>query len=312
MKWLEISVQCDGEAAEAVAELFNRFNSSPGQTQGGAVVEVGGFDEYGEVIQPVVTVKTYLAETDMLGTRRQKIEEGLWFLGRLYPMAEPTLRELAEEDWATVWRKHYQPMRVGQRLIIVPAWQADDLDLASESGSGQPLLPIVLDPGMAFGTGLHPTTRLCLAALERSVLPGQAVLDVGCGSGVLSIAAARLGAGQILATDIDPIAVAATWENWERNGLPASIDVREGSLPAPEDRPGGWPIVVANILADVIVLLLGQGLDQLLAPGGRLILSGIIEPRAGDVLAALERCQLPVVERTQEGDWVCLVAASAK
>lgn len=310
MKWLEISVQCDGEAAEAVAELFNRFNSSPGQTQGGAVVEVGGFDEYGEVILPVVTVKTYLAETDMLGSRRQKIEEGLWFLGRLYPMAEPTLRELAEEDWATVWRKHYQPMRVGQRLIIVPAWQADDLDLASESGSGQPLLPIVLDPGMAFGTGLHPTTRLCLAALERSVAPGQAVLDVGCGSGVLSIAAARLGAGHILATDIDPIAVAATLENWERNELGHGVEVREGSLPAPGERPGGWPVVVANILADVIVLLLDQGLDKLLAPGGRLVLSGIIEQRAGDVVAALERCNLPVVERTREGDWVCLVATT--
>jgi ribosomal protein L11 methyltransferase len=310
MRWLEISVQCDGEAAEAVAELFNRFNSSPGQTQGGAVVEVGGFDEYGEALQPVVTVKTYLAETDMLGSQRQKIEEGLWFLSRLYPIPEPTLRELAEEDWATVWRKHYHPMRVGKRLIIVPAWQADDLDLAAGADGGQPLMPIILDPGMAFGTGLHPTTRLCLAALERTVVPGQAVLDVGCGSGVLSIAAARLGAGPILATDIDPIAVAATRENWERNDLGDGLEVREGSLPGPDERPQGWPIVVTNILADVIVLLLGQGLDQLLAGGGRLILSGIIEQRAGDVVAALERCRMPVVERTQEGDWVCLVAAA--
>ena len=311
MKWLEISVQCDGEAAEAVAELFNRFNSSPGQTQGGAVVEIGGFDDYGQVTQPLVTVKTYLAENKTLDSRRKKIEEGLWFLSRLYPIPEPVLRELAEEDWATVWRKHYSPMRVGERLIIVPAWQADDIDLMDGSDSDLPLLPIVLDPGMAFGTGLHPTTRLCLAALERHVGPGQSVLDVGCGSGVLSIAAARLGATPILATDIDPIAIAATMENCTRNGLDGRIEARDGSLPDPADRPGGWQVVVANILADVIVLLLDQGLDRLLAAEGRLILSGIIQPRAEDVLAALERCGLQLIERTQEGDWVCLVAQAA-
>jgi ribosomal protein L11 methyltransferase len=310
MKWLEISVQCDGEAAEAVAELFNRYNSSPGETQGGAVVEVGGFDDYGEISQPVITVRTYLADSQALESRRKKIEEGLWFLGRIYPIPDPVLRELAEEDWATAWRKHYHAMRVGSRLIIVPAWQAEEIDLTAGADRGLPLLPIILDPGMAFGTGLHPTTRLCLAALERSVLPGQAVLDVGCGSGVLSIAAARLGAAPILATDIDPIAVTATVENCARNGLEGYVEAREGSLPDPGERPAGWPVIVANILADVIVLLLVQGLSRLLAAEGRLILSGIIEPRAADVVAALDRHGLRLVERTQEGDWVCLIAES--
>ena len=141
--------------------------------------------------------------------------------------------------------------------------------------------------------------------------PGNRVLDVGCGSGVLSIAAARLGAAPILATDIDPIAIAATMENCTRNGLDGQIEARDGSLPGPGERQGGWQVIVANILADVIVLLLEQGLDRLLAAEGRLILSGIIQPRAEDVLAALERCGLQLIERTQEGDWVCLVAQAA-
>ena len=147
--------------------------------------------------------------------------------------------------------------------------------------------------------------------IRDSVEPGQSVLDVGCGSGVLSIAAARLGATPILATDIDPIATAATMENCTRNGLDGRIEARDGSLPDPADRPGGWHLVVANILADVIVVLLDQGLDRFLAAEGRLILSGIIQPRAEDVVAALDRRGMHLIERTQEGDWVCLVAQAS-
>jgi ribosomal protein L11 methyltransferase len=308
MQWTEISVLCDGEAAEAVAELFNRFNSRPGEDGSGAVIEVGGFDAYGELTEPVVTVRTYLPVGDQ--ERQRQIEEGLWFLGRLYPMPDPAIRELAEEDWANVWKRHYAPTRVGQRLLIVPSWQADELGPAALDEAGRPLLPVILDPGMAFGTGLHPSTRLCMRALEQQLRPGEAVLDVGCGSGVLSITAARLGAGAILATDIDPIAVAATIENCQRNGVEGAVAARAGSLPEPAERPAGWPVIVANILADVIVHLLVDGMAQLLAADGRLIVSGIIEPRAGDVEAALEQASLRVVDRLAEGDWVALVATA--
>lgn len=236
MQWTEISVLCDGEAAEAVAELFNRFNSRPGDSQSGAVIEVGGFDAYGELTTPVVTVSTYLPADD--GERRRQLEEGLWFLGRLYPIPEPTIRELAEEDWANAWKRHYQPTRIGQRLLIVPSWQVDELGEQGLDEAGQPLLPVILDPGMAFGTGLHPSTRLCMAALEQHLRPGDQVLDVGCGSGVLSITAARLGAAVILATDIDPIAVAATEENCQRNGVVVQVTARTGSLPAPSEQIG--------------------------------------------------------------------------
>ncbi len=308
MQWTEISVLCDGEAAEAVAELFNRFNSRPGEAQSGAVIEVGGFDAYGELSAPVVTVRTYLPADDTQG--RSQIEQGLWFLGRLYPIPDPVIRTLAEEDWANAWKQHYQPTRVGQRLLIVPSWQADSLGPAALDEAGQPLLPVILDPGMAFGTGLHPSTRLCMRALERHLRPGEPVLDVGCGSGVLSITAARLGAGAILATDIDPIAVAATVENCQRNGVDALVSARAGSLPERAERPAGWPVIVANILADVIVQLLVGGMARLLAGDGRLIVSGIIEPRAGDVETALAQAGLETVERLVEGDWVALVAVT--
>ncbi len=307
MQWTEISVLCDGEAAEAVAELFNRFNSRPGEDDSGAVIEVGGFDAYGELTAPVVHVRTYLPADDH--ERRRQIEQGLWFLGRIYPIPEPVIRELAEEDWANAWKRHYAPTRVGQRLLIVPSWQADELGELGVDEAGQPLLPVILDPGMAFGTGLHPSTRLCMRALEQHLRPGEAVLDVGCGSGVLSITAARLGSGPVLATDIDPIAVAATVENCQRNGVDGLVTARAGSLPERAELPAGWPVIVANILADVIVQLLVDGMARLLAEDGRLIVSGIIEPRAAEVEAALDAAGLRVVGRLSEGDWVALTAA---
>lgn len=302
MKWLEISVQCDGEAAEAVSELFNRYNSAPGQPQSGAVVEVTGYDAVGELARPIVKVRTYLPLDDLPDERQRKIEEGLWFLSRLYPIPEPELREMDFDDWAFAWRAHYQPMPIGQRLLIVPAWQSEAI--AQEPDR----LPVLLDPGMAFGTGLHPTTRLCMAALERHMQPGDAVLDVGSGSGVLSITAARLGASAVLATDIDPIAVAATRANSDLNGVGHLVQAQEGSLPNPARQPAGWQVVVANILAEVIAELLDAGLDAHLAPAGRLVLSGIIDLREDLVRSALDRRGLRVIERTQEGDWVCLAA----
>ena len=188
MDWIEISVRADGEAAEAVSELFNRLNSRP-DGQGGAVTEVGGFDPVGEAHHPLVTVRTYLpADWPESAERQRQIEMGLWFLGRIHPLGEPMIRTLAEEDWANAWKAHYHPLRIGRRFLVIPAWQTGQVQPAPDD------LTIVLDPGMAFGTGLHPSTQLCLRAMEDVIAPGQRVLDAGCGSGILSIAAARLGA----------------------------------------------------------------------------------------------------------------------
>ncbi len=310
MDWIEISVQADGEAAEAVSELFNRLNSRP-DGQGGAVIEVGGFDPIGEDHHPFVVVKTYLpvGEPESLD-RQREIEEGLWHLSRIYPLGDIAVQALAEEDWANAWKTSYHPLRVGRRFWVVPAWERENVRLEADE------LLVILDPGMAFGTGLHPSTQLCLCLMEDVVRPGHRVLDAGCGSGILSIAAARLGAAQVDAFDIDPIAVRATQENVALNALsvPVNVVVSDGPdsgplwMTADGSRPT-WDVIVVNILPHVIVGLLDAGLPAYLAPGGVLILAGIIEEREPDVRAALVRHGLAVHRRLLQGDWVGLVVA---
>jgi ribosomal protein L11 methyltransferase len=309
MDWIEISVQADGESAEAVSELFNRLNARP-DGQGGAVTEVSGFDAVGDDHRIAVTVKTYLvADAPDTAARQREIEEGLWHLGRIYPMAQPVIRRLADEDWANAWKAGYQPLHVGRSILIIPAWMQGEVTPAPDE------LPIVLDPGMAFGTGLHPSTQLCLRALEDVLQPGDRVLDAGCGSGILSIAAARLGAGSVDAFDIDPIAVRATEENAALNHLPRPIHVVTSAGPddgafwrGPNCARRQWDLILVNILPHIIVGLLDGGLADYLAEGGRMILAGIIEEREPDVLAGLAVHGLTVLDRRTDGDWVALVA----
>ena len=295
MRWVEVSVQVDREAAEAVYELFNRVNPSSNGASN-AVVEANGYNERGELVDSAVTVKTYLPVDDRLDDVRRQIEDGLWHLSRIYPIPEPHFRELGYEDWANAWKTNYKPIRVGTHLVIKPSWaewhpQPDDV-------------VIEIDPGMAFGTGLHPTTRLCLELLERYARPGMSVLDQGTGSGILSLAAARLGARRVHARDIDATAVRVARENAERNGLSDLIQVTVGSLP-PE---GKYDLILCNILADVIIRLLPQGLAAHLVPGGTLIASGILDTQAGEVEEAMISAGLSVRERRSEGDWVAIVA----
>jgi ribosomal protein L11 methyltransferase len=308
MDWIEISVRADGEAAEAVSALFNRLNSRP-DGQGGAVTEVGGFDPVGEAHEPVVNVRTYLpAGAADTPERQRQIEEGLWFLGRIHPLGEPIVHSLAEEDWANAWKAHYQPLHIGKRFLVIPAWQTGEVRPAPGE------LAIVLDPGMAFGTGLHPSTQLCLRAMEEVVGPGQHVLDAGCGSGILSIAAARLGAATVDAFDIDPLAVDSTAANAKLNDLGVPINVFGAA--GPDDSPfwaagdgsrPAWDTILVNILPHVIIELLRRGLHTYLAPGGRMILAGIIEEREPDLRSALAERNLTVVNRLAEGDWLSLV-----
>ncbi|MCC7353935.1 MAG: 50S ribosomal protein L11 methyltransferase [Anaerolineae bacterium] len=304
MEWLEISVQADGEAAEAVSEVFNRLNGEEGG-RGGAVITIGGFGEDGVLRSPVVTISTYLACDGREGEHRRRIEEALWHLRQLHSFPEPRARRLAEEDWANAWKAHYHPFRVGEHLVIAPSWESTEPEL------GDTL--ISLDPGMAFGTGLHPSTRLCLTLLETHLQPGSTVLDLGTGSGILAIAAAKSGAASVVARDIDPVAVGAARENVARNGVDHIVRVEEGSLPETGGRAeAGFDLVLVNILAEVIVRLLGEGLTEIINPGGRVILSGIITPKAADVEAALAERDFTLLERREEGDWVALLAREKK
>lgn len=299
--WLEVSVVTDGEAAEAVAEVLR-----PLAYQEGVVLEQHGdaesLDPY--ALEPEVAVKIYLpGDEDTPGTRR-RIEEALYYLGRLYPIPAPAFRKLKDKDWANAWKEHYAPFRVGHRLWIQPSW-------VQESGAQPGDLVLTLDPGMAFGTGLHPTTQICLQAIEALMQPGMRVLDVGTGSGILAIAAALLGGHeqerQIVAVDTDRRAVAAARENASRNGV--QIDVHQGSLDSVAR--GEWDLVVVNILAPVIAGMLQNGLIDYVAESGYLVLSGIIEEQLPLVEDALRGAGGHIVGRRQIRDWVGLVAQRA-
>lgn len=288
LSWLEASVQVDGEAAEAVSEVFNRYG------RGGAVLSTDFDDGSGDTA--VVTVKTYLPLDEEGRKTRRRIEEALWHLSQIYPLPPPEFRELTEDDWANAWKKHYHVLHIGQRIVIKPSWQ--------EHQPRPDEVVIELDPGMAFGTGLHPTTQMCLRALEEHLKPGDTILDLGTGSGILAIAAAKLGAGSVLALDSDPLAVKAARANVWANGVQNLVAVEHGSLDKATEE---FELVLVNILARVIIELADQGLVDRVRPAGLMIAAGIIEEQEAEVAAALGEHGMGIVERRQEKDWVTLV-----
>lgn len=280
MNWLEISLRVDQESAEAISELFNQYG------EGGAVVEVSPDD-------PLVTVKTFVPSQD---ERLKPLYEALWHLGQIRPLPEPQVRELREEEWAEAWKAHYEPQHIGRRLVVCPSWQTY---LPSDGE-----VVITLDPGMAFGTGLHPTTRMCLEALEEHLSCGAEVLDVGTGSGILAIAAAKLGASAVLALDTDPSAVKIAKENVQANGVREAVKVKEGSL---EMAKGFlFDLIVVNILARTIAELIEKGLLDLLKAEGLLIAAGIMASEEEARNTFRER-GLKELSPLQKGDWVTLI-----
>ncbi len=314
MIWLEICVQAgsDTEVAEAVTSLFNRYGC------GGAVIEVPvDLFEHELDTAPLPThviVKTYLPLDGTADELRRRLEEGLWHLAQIHPFPEPTIRELAEADWAEAWKQQYHLLRVGRRVVIVPAWESYDPTPAE--------VVIRLEPGMAFGTGLHPTTRLCLEAIEQRLSPGQTVLDVGTGSGILAIAAAKLGGSPVLAIDADPQAVTVAQQNVALNGVANQVQVRHSSLPGGGEMPvyfvlehplepldaGQFHLVAVNILAPVIVGM-AHALAARLAPGGCVVAAGLVDSQEEEVTAAFHAQGLEIVNRAQEKDWICLTAS---
>lgn len=209
-------------------------------------------------------------------------------------------RAVDEEDWAESWKEHFHVERFGERLVVVPSWRTFDPQPSD--------VVLTLDPGMAFGTGQHETTRMCLEAIERLVMPGARVLDVGCGSGILSVAAARLGASDVVAVDVDENCVRITADNAHANGAGATIHTRQGSLGASwpfDGAPVGFDVVVANIIAPVIVAM-ARELIAALAPGGRVVASGIIGEREAETCAALEAAGARIDSVRAMGDWRCI------
>lgn len=301
MDWIEVSLEVDGEAAEAVADLLARYGHQ------GVVIEQPGFpiEVWPDEIPPAdrLIVRAYFPADARADAAQQQLREALWYMSRLYPMPEPTFTVVKDEDWAEAWKRHYHPLRLGRRLYIRPQWTAipdprpDDIVL-------------VMDPGMAFGTGTHPTTQLCLIAIEEH-LDGQPVadvLDLGCGSGILGIAALKLGAARVLALDTDELAVHATAQNAAYNEVGERLTVQQGSLEALHHSARRFDLLLVNILAKVIIALCEEGLGDVVCAGGTAIFSGIIQDQADEVEAALRRAGLEPYRRCTQGDWVAIEA----
>lgn len=295
MDWLEVCVAVDSEAVESVAAVLSQY------VHGGVAIEedITPFsDREGYLVNAdrPVTIRGYLpADTDDCGCSLASITKALDCLGMIRPVGKPSVRRLAEEDWANAWKDHFHVLHIGSRTVIVPSWRA----YLPEPGE----VVISLDPGMAFGTGLHPTTRLCLEALEELVRPGDRVLDLGTGSGILAIAAARLGAGTVVALDTDGVAVRAAAANVEANGMSGAITVGQGSLSGDAVI---YDLVVANIIASVLRDL-AVPLAGAVRCGGTLLACGIIQEREAEVAAAFADAGLTLRERRTDGDWVALV-----
>lgn len=293
MEWLQVSVPVDAEVAEAVADVLSRYAPA------GVAIEVLGNNR--GVTESTVVVKAYLPVGPEAARVQEQVEEALWHLSQIAPVPLPIFSKVAEADWADAWREHYHPLRIGQRIVIKPTWR--EFEATSQD------IIIELDPGMAFGTGLHPTTQMCLLVLEEKVRPGMCVLDLGTGSGILAVASAKMGADSVLALDTDPIAVAAAQENVERNGVADRVTVAHGSL---EQATGSYDLVVVNILAKVIIALAQEGLATRVRPEGQWITAGIIESQVAEVVAALEAAGLRVTAQQQISDWVTLIGHRPK
>jgi ribosomal protein L11 methyltransferase len=301
--WLELAVEVDVEAVEAVSEILGRVAPGGSSVEPAFELVDEGLGARVDPTRPAI-VRAYVPARDAASAQRaaRDAEAALGHLRAfgLRPIGELRTRLVDEADWADAWKAHFPVMRIGRHLVIRPTWRRH------RAAPGD--VVIALDPGMAFGTGLHPTTRLCLAALEaaaaRGELDGSRVLDVGCGSGILSIAAARLGARRVSGLDIDPIAIEATLANAKRNRLARRIRARVGSLPSGEPP---FDLVVANLIASVLVAL-APPLREELRPGGILLASGIFEDREAEVAAALGEAGLIVVDRSVDGEWVALAA----
>ena len=298
MHWLEITVETEAAAIETVSALLGEHG------EGGVAVyqHVVPDDEdaaYHYDTDRPTTVATYVPATEDGAARRDSIAVALghltaFNLARIGPVQS---REVDEEDWANAWKRFYYPMRFGKRLVVRPSWR--------DFAPGPDDLVIELDPGMAFGTGLHQTTAMCMALLEDYVEPSAVVLDQGAGSGILSLAAGRLGAVRVTAVDTSEVAVEATRENAARNGLGEAIEAERGETVPGDD--GAYDVVIANIIANVIIAL-APSFARVLKPGGALIASGIIREREDEVRAALAAADLTVERREAKDEWVALVA----
>ncbi len=301
IRWLELSIEAPGEYAETLAGLFARHCVG-----GVALEQAGGYNpDEGEEADPdaPVTVRGYIEVDDTTESRKGQIDLGIRLIRHLYPLPEMTEKVVEEESWR---KQEFEPIRISKRLVIVPP--GDDAEIRP----GDVVVP--LEPGLAFGTGHHPTTRMCLGHIERLVTPETSVLDVGCGSGILSIAALKLGASNALAIDIEEEALQASWDNLRRANFTENATVQAGSLPLDPDGASmdnrRFDLLLANISSKVLIDL-AEELAAHMNPDGRLVASGFLDERRTEIEDAFAEVGLAFEDATTSGDWVAAVVAHA-
>ncbi len=304
MNWKEISVLTEGVCVEAIAGIFHRLGS------GGVVIEdpqaartyinKNGWDP--SIISPdfldheFVVVKAYFPEDKQtigeVELYLKKVEENFSVPCKMY------INEVQDEDWEESWKKYYHTFKVGERLVIKPSWE----EYMPQAGE----FIIEIDPGMAFGTGIHASTRFCLRFIDEYIKGSERVIDAGCGSGILSIAAALLGAGPVFSMDIDDLAVKIARENIALNGLEKVIEAQTGDI-TEELSKRKADVILANITAEVVTLLLPEAV-QALEPGGLFLGSGIVEGRWPGVKKQLEECGFEIEKVLTDVDWIGVAA----
>lgn len=306
--WIEVRVITKSEALEPISGIFYSLDCKGvaiedpedilGREQGPLTwdfADINVLEHKGKV----AVVKAYFAEEDniedVLAYVNERLEE-LKEMGLDLGEAKVEHEKMHEEDWANTWKQYYKPSKVGEKIVVKPIWE--------EYEAKENELVVDLDPGMAFGTGTHETTRMCIQALEGYVKEESTVFDVGCGSGILAIAAAKLGAKLAVGVDLDPVAVESSIENVGYNNL-SNIEILHGNLVEVID--GKADIVVANILAEIICILTDD-VKRVLKDGGIFITSGIIHDRVDMVCEKLEATGFEVIEKNRDGEWNCIVA----
>ncbi|OJX46212.1 MAG: ribosomal protein L11 methyltransferase [Chloroflexi bacterium 44-23] len=295
--WLEIMVSCDAELAESISEVFSRYVTH------GVVTETEvKYDDAEETLLDYGPVKVmgYIAYDGQIEATKQKIESALGHLRLIQPIPQPIYRKIEDQNWMESWKKFYNPVLIGEKLLILPPWIENP---------NPERLAIKIDPSLAFGTGMHPTTQMCLSLAEPFLHPGINVIDIGCGSGILSIAAAKLGATRVLAVDVDRTSVETTLSNAIKNEVGSAIETGAGSV---EEIINGdfsiqhAPVVMINILAPVIIRLFDDGLANLVEDDGYLIVSGILDYYEDEIQSVVKSYGFELIGQRMIKDWVGL------
>jgi ribosomal protein L11 methyltransferase len=290
MAWLEVSVKVVSEAAEAVSEVLSRYAPD------GVAILVDCDSDV------AVIVKAYLPIDDEIDLKCRKLEEGLWYLHKIWPVIpEPQFNPIEDQDWTAGWKDSIPVLHIGGHVVIKPSWR--------NYAPAEDEVLLELDPGLAFGSGLHPTTQLCIEILDDVVESRMRVLDIGTGTGILAISAAKLGAHYVLAVDTDADSIVAAGRNIRQNSVQDIVDLEHGSLAHTD---GMYDIVVVNILSHIIISMIEEGMAQRLNPNGILVVSGILIEQIDEVRSVIERNGLTVTEIRQRDDWAALIAKHAQ